>query len=219
MLLGILVGSMACAAAVFTPAAQALDVNPPTRSCAKIGIIGDSKSDHAIGARRWIEADLRDRGVPHYLNTSSGRSITRAGSGTDAHTGNGLSAVRHAKRAGVTCFVIALAANDAAHTGGDRSVMRRDIDSLMRAIGPHRVDWVTSKTALARGPYSNANVQRFSAEINAARSRWPNLEVNNWQRVRETLPSWWAADGVHLDAGNAIRGRYVAESAFVAGSR
>ncbi|MFT3716941.1 MAG: hypothetical protein QM774_13655 [Gordonia sp. (in: high G+C Gram-positive bacteria)] len=191
-----------------------------TRPCTKVGLVGDSKSDYRIGARLTIEHELVAHGLPYYMTTSGGRSIRQAGGGTDRWTGDGLQSAALAKAAGADCFLIALGGNDAAFTHGDRRLMAADIDAMLRTIGPeHRVDWITSSSRLAAGPFSDRNIRKFSQELDRAARTWPNLDVNHWERVPESAPGWWSPDGLHLRSGNAARGRYVVDSLFIDGSR
>lgn len=192
----------------------------PKRSCSKIAVIGDSKSESRIGARRVIIDELKRRGTPYFVSVFSGRTIHRAGFGTDKRHGSAIDAVRHAQRAGTDCFVIAIGGNDAMRARGNRKVLRRDIDALMSVIDPkHTVDWVTSTSAHTVGKWSRHTLFQFTIELDWARGRWPNLEVNHWERVPETTPWWWRSDRLHYDTGNTPRGLYTVASAFVRGTR
>lgn len=188
--------------------------------CTKVAVIGDSKSERRIGAREVIVEQLNRRGMPYFLSTSSGRTVHRAGFGTDKRHGSGIAAVGHAKRAGANCFVIALGGNDAMRARGDRRVLRQSIEALMSAVGrEHTVDWVTSTSGHLTGRWSRHTLHQFTIELDRARARWPNLEVNHWERVPEYLPLWWRPDLLHYHTGNTERGRYTVDSAFLRGSR
>ena len=156
----------------------------------------------------------------YYLTTSGGWSVREAGVGTDRWTGNGLQSVAAAKAAGADCFVVALGGNDAAFSNGDRELMSQDIISMLDAIGPdHKVDWVTTNSRRAGGPWSDRNLQKFSKELDRIAENRPNLDVNHWEDVPESLPDWWSPDGLHLNKGNLVRGQYVVDSVFIDGSR
>ena len=191
------------------------------RFCTKVGVIGDSKSTHRLGAGTEIERRLKQRFIPYYFSAAGRRSIVRPGNTEDFHTGSGLQTVKAAKRAGANCFIIALGGNDAVDTRGDVKEIDRRINAMMRTIGPgYKVDWITSRTSSAKtGPWANSTIQVFSRRIEAARHRFRNLEVNHWERVRETKPGWYRKDGVHLKAGNPARAKYTVDSLFIRGSR
>ncbi len=191
----------------------------PTR-CTKPAIIGASTGEYRIGARAEIEQALRRRGVDYFISTSSGRTVYQPGKGTDKRHGNGLQTVRHAKRAGADCFVIEFGATMAAKARGNPAVLAEGIDAMLTEIGPDfRVDWITVSTRHATGNWSNGNMRALTRELVRATKRWPNLDVNHWERVRESLPFWWRQDGIHLNTGSQVRGPYVAEAAFINGSR
>ncbi|MFZ2510246.1 MAG: hypothetical protein WAW85_04055 [Gordonia sp. (in: high G+C Gram-positive bacteria)] len=188
--------------------------------CTKVAVIGDSKSEARIGARNVIIDELRGRGMPYFVSVSSGRTIQRPGFGTDKRHGSGISAVGHAKAAGANCFVMAIGGNDAMRARGNHATMRRDIDAMMSAVGPdYTVDWVTSTSGHYTGRWAKHTLQQFTVELDRARGRWRNLEVNHWERVPEYLPDWWRSDLLHYRNGNIPRGRYTVESAFLRGSR
>ncbi|GAA4756820.1 hypothetical protein [Gordonia alkaliphila] len=201
--------------AVITPA----PADARTR-CTKIAVIGDSKSERKIGARQVIINELQRRGVPYFVSTSSGRTVHRPGFGTDKRHGSAIEAVGHAKRAGADCFVIAIGGNDAMRTRGDRRILRQSIDALMTAVGrEHTVDWVTSTSGHLTGRWSRHTLFQMTVELDRARARWRNLDVNHWERVHESLPFWWRPDNLHYNTGNTPRGRYTVDSAFIRGSR
>ena len=188
--------------------------------CTKVAVIGDSKSEKRIGARQVIIDELRRRGMPYFLSVSSGRTIQHAGFGTDKRHGNTISAVGYAKRAGANCFVIAVGGNDAMRARGDHARMRRDIDVLMSAIGrEYTVDWVTSTSNHHTGRWSMHTLHQFTVELDRARGRWGNLEINHWERVTSIDPFWWRADSLHYNHGNIPRGVYTVDSAFIRGNR
>ncbi len=187
--------------------------------CHKVGVVGDSLSDYPGGARLQIEADLLLRGMPYYINTSNGRSIRTPGTGTDARTGNGIQAIVLARRSGADCIIIALGGNDAAKRQADRRLLSMDIDAAMAAAGPTKVDWITPSSNLKAGPWADSKMAVFRDEVSRAEARWPNLDVNHWERVPQILPLWWSNDNLHLNTGNFVRGAFTVSSAFTMGSR
>ena len=125
-----------------------------------------------------------------------------------------------AKAAGVDCFVIEFGATEAAQARGNRAQLRNDIDTMLRHIGPdYRVDWITPYTKVFAGNWSDSNMRAMRVELDAARGRYRNLDVNHWERVPETLSNWWRPDYIHLHNGSKVRGPYIVESAFRNGSR
>ncbi|MFT3661249.1 MAG: hypothetical protein QM809_07565 [Gordonia sp. (in: high G+C Gram-positive bacteria)] len=192
----------------------------PETHCTKPAIIGASSADYGMGARVEILRSLKGRGIPYFLSTSAGRTVYRPGHGTDRRHGSGLHTVDVAKQAGATCFVIEFGATEAARANGDRARLARAIDAMMTRIGPdYRVDWITPKTRVYSGPFSDRNMNAFRLEFSRATRRYENLDVNHWERIPETTLLWWRPDFVHLQEGSKVRGPYIVDSAFINRSR
>ena len=180
-------------------------------------VIGASTGDWA---RSHIQNALRIRGVDGFISTSLGRTTHDAGFGTDEAHGTALEVVDKAKAAGADCFVLEYGATEAAEARGDRRLLATNIEAMLEKIGPeYRVDWITPATGREKGFWSNDKMQMFTEELDRAAEGWKNLDVNHWERVPVDSPDWYYRDRIHLVGGNATRGAYAVDSAFIDGSR
>jgi peptidoglycan hydrolase-like amidase len=103
---------------------------------------------------------------------------------------------------GLDVVVVELGYND------NPSLTAADIDAMMAALnarGTKRVVWV-NMAEIRSGPGGTSYYAQSNANLNAARSRWGNLTVADWNQASATpeRPRWFASDGVHLTTtGNA----------------
>lgn len=201
--------------------------------CQAIGYIGDSLSDATT--RPEIAHRLNQLGakysVPVSLSTSSGRAviqgwdITGRGVGTDQADGTGSEVAQTMKARGVNCFIIALGTNDAAAAAGNRSAIASRINLIMSLIGDSHVDWITPQTRLSNPArpgghvYTDANMAIVRSELDNAARRFPNLDVNHWERIPKVARGFWRADNIHLDGGQSVFAEYAVSSIEFQGSR
>jgi hypothetical protein len=74
-----------------------------------------------------------------------------------------------------------------------------DMEQLVQAIvakGLHHVIWVTMREA-------SAGYRTINQAIRAEASRWPPVQVADWDRVSRGQ-NWFNPDGLHLNAGGAM---------------
>jgi len=105
------------------------------------------------------------------------------------------------------CWVLALGTNDTADVYVGSSVaLDTRIERMMSVIGDQPVMWVTAKSLLAGGPYSESNMEHWNSTLIEACSRYPNMKVFDWaSMVRD---GWFIPDGIHYtSAGYAARAR------------
>jgi lysophospholipase L1-like esterase len=69
------------------------------------------------------------------------------------------------------------------------------IRRMMRVIGDQPVLWITVKTLLDTGPYSQANMQDWNRTVIDACAKYPNLRVFDSASLAED--SWYISDGTH----------------------
>ena len=83
-----------------------------------------------------------------------------------------------------------------------------DIDAMMATLtarGVKRVVWV-NMAEFRPGPGGSSFYAQSNAALNAARARWPNLDVALWNQASSAPEHvrWFASDGIHLTTtGNA----------------
>jgi peptidoglycan hydrolase-like protein with peptidoglycan-binding domain len=84
--------------------------------------------------------------------------------------------------------------------------MAADIDAMMEALterGARRVIWI-NMAEIRRGPGGSSFYGAANAALTAARSRWPNLVVADWNATSAGAgierSRWISSDGIHLTA-------------------
>jgi hypothetical protein len=110
------------------------------------------------------------------------------------------------------CWVFALGTTDAANFGaGSTYDATTRIDRMMAVAGDEPVLWVTTKTLLPTGAWSNANMQLWNQALASAATRYPNIRVFDWNAVVED--NWFSSDGIHYTAdGYARRAQLIADA-------
>jgi hypothetical protein len=110
------------------------------------------------------------------------------------------------------CWVFALGTTDAANFGaGSTFDARTRIDRMMSVAGNEPVLWVTVKTLVPDGPWSNTNMQVWNHALAEAATRYPNLRVFEWNEVVQD--NWFSSDGIHYTSdGYAQRARLIADA-------
>lgn len=195
-------------------------------SCATVGHIGDSTSVGMVSptwlpaAGQRLAAQYADVGVRHlWVDASGGRSIVEEMPGQL----NGDIVAQKWRAAGFRgCWVFALGTNDTANVSVGSNVGRvARIQEMMAVAHGEPVMWVNTQTDLTSGPWSEANMQRWNADLLQACHAYPNMRVFNW--AAQVQPAWHLSDGIHYtSAGYAIRARAIASalaSAFPSNGR
>jgi peptidoglycan/LPS O-acetylase OafA/YrhL len=186
----------------------------PRSSCRAVIHIGDSTSegltspDYLPDPRERIEAqyDLVGATTQHY-EISGARSIVETYEGEP----NAYEVAQEWKQDGYRgCWVLALGTNDTADVYAGSNVNRpARIEQMMALIGNQPVMWITVKSLLTSGPYSEQNMQLWDDALLQACRRYPNMRVFDWAAVVKN--SWFIDDGIHYNTpGYAARSRLIA---------
>ena len=183
-------------------------------SCTTVGHIGDSTSVGMVSAA-WLPdaaqrlaAQYAEVGVRHlWVDASGGRSIVEEMPGQL----NGDIVAQKWRAAGFHgCWVFALGTNDTANVAVGSNVGRvARIQEMMAVAHGEPVMWVNTQTDLTSGPWSEANMQLWNADLLRVCHAYPNMRVFNW--AGQVQPAWHLPDGIHYtSAGYAIRARAIA---------
>ena len=160
-------------AAVADRSARAQTAAPPPPGVdPRLYVVGDSVM---LGARDALASELNGWSVTVWaqegLSTLGAASIVTAS---------------HAVIGDVV--VVALGNNDA----GNPATFGQRIDGVMQAIGPvPRVIWVNLRTFASWVPAMNQ-------QLVLAQSRWPNLQIADWNSIATPNPGFVYGDGLHL---------------------
>jgi hypothetical protein len=192
---------------------------PPMTSCTQVVHIGDSTSiglmspSYLPDPAERIDAQYARVGVRSTQAEISGaRSIVE-------HLKNQLNAedvALQVKASGYEgCWVLALGTTDAADiAAGSNHFEDERIDKMMAAIGGDPVLWVNVKTLKTSGDWANDHMQVFDEHLEAAKARYPNLQVYDWSSVVQD--PWFTTDQIHYtSAGYAQRARLIADALAV----
>jgi hypothetical protein len=94
------------------------------------------------------------------------------------------------------CWVIGLGTNDTANVYVGSAVdLKPRVDQMMRLMGDQPVMWVTVRSLLNSGPYSEANMERWNQTLEEACGRYPNMRIFDW--ASWTKDDWFISDGTH----------------------
>jgi hypothetical protein len=110
------------------------------------------------------------------------------------------------------CWVIVLGTNDTADVavGSNVGVAER-VKRMMSVIGDQPVMWVTVKSLLSSGPYSEQDMRQWNQALYAAAPKYPNMRVYDWASVVQN--PWFINDKIHYtSAGYAARGELIADA-------
>ncbi|HEY7150834.1 MAG TPA: acyltransferase family protein [Solirubrobacterales bacterium] len=185
-------------------------------SCRAVAYIGDSTSEGMISTdylpRRADRLSARLAGVgatrQHLEITGATSIVETLPGGTNAYE-----VARQLVSDGFDgCWVLALGTNDTAdvYVGSSVDVDTR-IQRMMSAIGDQPVMWVTAKSLLAGGPYSEGNMERWNGALLDACSRYSNMKVYDWASAARD--GWFIPDGIHYTSeGYAARARLTADA-------
>lgn len=169
-----LAAALLAAALLTVGGAAGVGAAPGPPADRRILVVGDSV---LLGARDAILSRLGAAGYDVHVDAEVSRS-----------TLGGLDVLRR-ERAGIGDVVIVhLGHND----GASPAVFRARIDAVMGELRDvDRVIWCN--LAEFRGWVPAAN-----AELAAAATRWPNLEIADWRSVAASDPAHLYSDGIHL---------------------
>jgi hypothetical protein len=110
------------------------------------------------------------------------------------------------------CWVLALGTNDTADVAVGSAVgVAQRIARMMSVIGSQPVLWVSVKSLLASGPYSEQDMLLWNQALQAAAGKYPNMRVYDWASV--TRDWWFISDKIHYtSAGYAARAELIADA-------
>jgi hypothetical protein len=176
--------------------------------------IGDSTSEGLTSPeylpKPWerIEARYAAVGVTHqHYEISGARSIVETYDGQP----NAQEVVQsYAKRGYRGCWVFALGTNDSAnvYVGSNVSQISR-IRAMMALVGNEPVMWVSVRSLLSSGPYSESNMLAWDEALKEGCREFPNMRVFDWAAV--VKDAWFIADGIHFNSpGYKARARMMA---------
>jgi peptidoglycan/LPS O-acetylase OafA/YrhL/lysophospholipase L1-like esterase len=186
-------------------------------SCNSVAYIGDSTSEgmvlpnylpdpgHRLGAQ-YARVGVTEQ----YLEISGARSIVETLSENQA---SGYAIARDLKAHGFQgCWVIALGSNDTANVYvGSMVGLEARIRRMMWVMGDQPVLWITVKSLLDTGPYSEKNMRHWNRTVVGACAKYPNLRVFDWASLAEER--WYISDGTHYTSqGYRHRARLSADA-------
>ena len=175
--------------------------SPTMSSCNAVAYIGDSTSEGMVlpsylpkAGQRLGAQYARVGATSQYFEISGARSIIETLSEEQA---SGYTLARQLKANGFDgCWMIALGTNDTANVYVGSTVgLETRIKRMMRVIGDQPVVWITVKSLLDSGPYSEANMQLWNRTVIDACSKYPNMRVFDWASLAED--DWFISDGTH----------------------
>ena len=170
-------------------------------SCNAVAYIGDSTSEGMVlpsylpKAKQRLDAQYARVGATEqYFEISGARSIVETLSQQQA---SGLDLVKQLNAQGFEgCWVIGLGTNDTANVFVGSAVdLKPRVDQMMRLMGDQPVMWVTVKSLLSSGPYSEQNMEQWNQTLQDACNRYPNMRIFDW--ASWTQDDWFISDGTH----------------------
>ena len=188
----------------------ALKPLPPSPSCQRVAVIGDSLMDNA---RWYLARSLDQAGYTNIIDAQPSRRIPE----TVRAPYSGVTAARQVRSTWgeADCWVIALGSNDLIFGGGDPVVAASMIDSMLAVVTPNsRVWWVN--VDYHRDPriafdFVGASL-RFNAVLDARAAVDTSLTVIDWYSLAEQHLDWFF-DPVHVnDIGSRARAEQVVEA-------
>jgi hypothetical protein len=188
----------------------------PHTSCKSVIHIGDSTSDGLISndylpdVAQQIPARYAQIGITKvHMEVVGGTSIVEE---YDNQPNAYDVAQRYRSQGYKGCWVIALGTNDTADVAvGSNVGLAERITRMMSVIGSQPVMWITVKSLLSSGPYSEQDMLEWDQALYAAAKHYPNMKIYNWASVVQT--PWYINDGIHFtSAGYAARGQLIADA-------
>ena len=191
--------------------------SPVKSSCNSVAYIGDSTSEGMVlpnylpdpGDRLGAQY-ARVGAKEQYFEISGARSIVETLSENQA---SGYAIAHDLKAHGFQgCWVIALGSNDTANVyAGSMVGLEARIRRMMRVMGDQPVLWITVKSLLDTGPYSEKNMRQWNRTVVDACTKYPNMRVFDWASLAED--SWYISDGTHYTSeGYRHRARLSADA-------
>jgi hypothetical protein len=189
---------------------------PPRTSCKSVVHIGDSTSDGLISSTYLPDAAQR---IPaRYAQVGVTKVHTEVVGGTSIvekynNQPNAYDVAKRYRSQGYNgCWVIALGTNDTADVAvGSNVGLAERIKRMTSVIGNQPVMWITVKSLLSSGPYSEQNMLLWDQALYAAARHYPNMKIYNWASVVQT--PWFINDEIHFtSAGYAARGELIADA-------
>jgi peptidoglycan/LPS O-acetylase OafA/YrhL len=191
--------------------------SPVKSSCNSVAYIGDSTSEGMVLPNYLPDAGdrlgaqyARVGAKEQYFEISGARSIVETLSENQA---SGYAIARDLKAHGFQgCWVIALGSNDTANVYvGSMVGLEARIRRMMRVMGDQPVLWITVKSLLDTGPYSEKNMQQWNRTVVDACAKYPKMRVFDWASLVED--SWYISDGTHYTSeGYRHRARLSADA-------
>lgn len=150
-------------------------------------IVGDSLT---FGAKHFASLTRRvattRKWTSTIVNAKPGRSISQ-----------GIEVIKKAKLRNPTAIVVALGTNDLLSQRSP-SYPAIAIDRFMKAANGRPVLWLNIEFSTTRPDWRSRGV-RFNRELRKAKSRWPNLEIADWDKFFVSQKaSRFVQDGIHL---------------------
>lgn len=150
-------------------------------------IVGDSLT---FGAKHFASLTRRvattRKWTSTIVNAKPGRSISQ-----------GIEVIKKAKLRNPTAIVVALGTNDLL-SQRSTSYPAIAIDRFMNAANGKPVLWLNIEFSPTRPDWRSRGV-RFNRELRKAKSRWPNLEIADWDKFFVSRQaSRFVQDGIHL---------------------
>jgi hypothetical protein len=194
-------------------------VNPTGRTaCRSVVHFGDSTSRGLIEASLLpnpadrIDAQYARVGAENIrLEIKGARSIVETLPG-DQSAYQVAQAVRASGFQG--CWVLYLGTTDTANVAVAPGRVDRlaRIDRMMSVVGSDPVMWVTAKTLVADGAWSDANMQRWNQALAQARAtKYPGMRIFDIAPVLDPAGFW--PDGIHCSTpGCKVRAQVIADA-------
>lgn len=187
-----------CVATLVVAAASAGAAAPPT-----VLLIGDSVATGMY----WNDAAIAvvQQGLGVYWDVAICRTIDGTSCPFDGERPPTLIQAVQARGTVPSTVVVEVGYNDPAGT------FAAEVDhamSTLTAAGATRVLWLTMRAS--RSPYPTLN-----ALLEQATTRWPQLELIDWNAASESHPSWFQTDDVHLTAEGGLAMAHLTHAAVM----
>lgn len=187
-----------CMATLVVAAASAGAATPPT-----VLVIGDSVATGMYWHDDAIAVMQQNLGV--YWDVAICRTIDGTSCPFDGERAPTLIEAVEARGTVPPTVVVEVGYNDPAGT------FATEVDHAMSALtaaGATHVLWLTMRESRVPYPTLNALLQK-------AATRWPQLEVVDWNAASESHPSWFQTDDVHLTPEGGVAMAHLAHAAVM----
>lgn len=187
-----------CLAALVVAASSAVAATPPL-----VLVIGDSVATGMYWHDAAIAVMQERLGV--YWDVAICRTIDGTSCPFDGERAPTLLQVVAARGTVPPTVVVEIGYNDPAGT------FASEVDDAMKALtaaGATHVLWLTMRES--RAPYPTLN-----ALLEQAVTRWPQLELVDWNAASESHFSWFQTDDVHLTAEGGVAMAHLAHAAVM----